>query len=374
MASPGELSNPVAPRAAKQQRLLAALRSRIVEGQFGPGERLPTRVELLEEYNVSTLTLQKALDRLIVEGFLVTRGRAGTFVTDRPPHLHHFALVFPHRDTEGTPWPRFWTALASEAQRISQRGRQRLAIHYSMYGHRDTREYRELRQAVRSHLFAGLLFCSPPRDLLDSSIVREGPAARVSIGHAGDPDIAVIQLESTGFIDKALDHLRARGRRRIAMITATTVHTSEHEQAHLRRAVEARGLTLHPWWVQALDATRPQWAYPCAQLLMQADRPERPDGLIIANDNLVESASGGLVAAGVRVPDDVDVVAHCNFPWPTPSVLPIERLGYDARDVLGAFIDIASTARADPADGPTVRTIAARFEKELDEPRGAARL
>jgi len=348
----------------KRQHLLSTLRSRIVEGQYAPGERIPTRLELLAEFDVSTLTLQKALDRLVEEGFLVTRGRAGTFVIDRPPHLHDFALVFPHRDHPSTPWPRFWSALASEAQRFNEAGERRMHIYYSMYGHRDTHEYRALRQAVRSRTLAGLLFCYAPRDLLESSIIRDGQVPCVSIGCVDHRRVDGIHIESRGFFEKALDYLKQRGRRRVAVVTATSVHTSDAEQAQLRELLAERGMTMHPWWFQALDPLRPRWAHPCLQLLMNPNQKERPDGLIIANDNLVEDASGGLVAAGARVPDDVDVVAHCNFPWPTSSVLPVQRLGYDARDVLDCFEQLIERAPGEKRQ-QEIRPIHAKFESEL---------
>ena len=51
--------------------------------------------------------------------------------------------------------------------------------------------------------------------------------------------------------------------------------------------------------------------------------------------------AAGLAALALRCPADVDVVAHANFPWPTPSALPITRIGFDATDILKqALIDL----------------------------------
>jgi len=352
--------------AGKRQRLLSELRARILDGQYRPGQRIPTRVELLEQFNVSTLTLQKALDRLIEEGFLVARGRSGTFVTEAPPHLAHFALVFPHRDRPASPWPRFWAALASEAERMTSAGDRRIDVFYSMYGRRDTAEYRALRQAVRSQTLAGILFCYRPRELLDSSVLRDHRVPSWSIGGVDHPSIGEVTINSTSFMDKALDHLAQRRRRKIAVITATSVYTSAGEIQRLRRGLEQRGMTMHSRWFQALDPARPRWAHPCVELLMHAGQADRPDGLIIANDNLVEAASGGLVAAGVGVPDDVEVAAHCNFPWPTPSVLPLQRLGFDARDVLRGFLGLAEASRASGGP-PGSCSIEAKFESEAGD-------
>ena len=48
----------------KHPRIASALRRQIVDGTFRPGDRLPTRVELERHFTASTVTVQKALDRL----------------------------------------------------------------------------------------------------------------------------------------------------------------------------------------------------------------------------------------------------------------------------------------------------------------------
>ena len=89
-----------------------------------------------------------------------------------------------------------------------------------------------------------------------------------------------------------------------------------------------------------------------------------PDALLISDDNLVEHATAGLVAAGARVPEDVEVVAHCNFPWPTPSVLSVERLGYDAREVLDRCLRAIDDRRSGVPGSDNV-DVPVRFEREV---------
>jgi hypothetical protein len=60
---------------------------------------------------------------------------------------------------------------------------------------------------------------------------------------------------------------------------------------------------------------------------------------------MVEYASAGLISANVVIPRDLDVVAHCNFPWPAPSVLPVHRLGYDIDEVLHTYLAILEKKR-----------------------------
>jgi DNA-binding LacI/PurR family transcriptional regulator len=125
-------------------------------------------------------------------------------------------------------------------------------------------------------------------------------------------------------------------------------------------------MTIRPHWVQGVHLAAPQLARNCAQLLMHAGQDERPDALIISDDNLVEFATAGLIAAGVRVPDDLEVVAHCNFPWPTPSVVPVKRLGYEVSRVLKACLESIDLQRGGEA-APAATVIPAVFEDDIVE-------
>ena len=57
---------------------------------------------------------------------------------------------------------------------------------------------------------------------------------------------------------------------------------------------------------------------------------ERPDGLVIWDDNLVDSALSGIVAAGVRVPDEVSVCAAAAAGGPAFQGLPLSCCRFDS--------------------------------------------
>lgn len=56
------------------------LRRRIANGEWEVGTRLPSRARLAQEYGVGSNVLQKAQERLIVEGLLEGRAGSGTYV------------------------------------------------------------------------------------------------------------------------------------------------------------------------------------------------------------------------------------------------------------------------------------------------------
>lgn len=64
-----------------------ALRERIRQGRFAPGEQLPPENELAAAYGVSRATVRAALSSLQREGTVVRRQGAGTYVTHAAAYL-----------------------------------------------------------------------------------------------------------------------------------------------------------------------------------------------------------------------------------------------------------------------------------------------
>jgi len=65
---------------ARYQQIAARLRDQIGSGVYGPGERLPSEPDLIEEYQASRNTVRLAIALLTNQGVVVTRQGLGTFV------------------------------------------------------------------------------------------------------------------------------------------------------------------------------------------------------------------------------------------------------------------------------------------------------
>ena len=346
--------------AVEKSRVIAELTRRIVTSEFRPGDRLPTRRELCGIYGVSQITIQQVIDQLVRDGFVESRGALGTFVATHPPHLFNYALVFPATVNE-VRLNRFWTALANEANSLHGTGGRRFKLWYGIDGHGDSEDHKALLGDVRRGRLAGIIFPALPW-LLDQTPLLETPdvpRVAVSTPHPDFPMVGCVALDGLSFVDKAIDHLISRGRKRIALMLPSGIPYN----TQWKPAFDARGLQIPEYRVQSVGPAAPESARNLAHLLCRSVQPDRPDALIIADDNMVEHATAGLIDAGVRFPDDMDVVAHCNFPWPTPSVVPVRRLGYDARRVMAACVGTLEQLRTNKSVSPV--TIPAEFEDQI---------
>ena len=350
--------------ALRQTAIISHLRGRIVSGELKPGDRLPTRVEIEKFFEASPTTVQRALEQLIADGFVTPAGRRGTFVSEYPPHLYHYALAFPlHADDPN--WVRFWTVLASAAESHASNRPVKISLYRGIEPGKGGTDRQRLEDDIASGRLAGVIFAADPWPLKGTAALETPGLPRVAFtGVPGETKVAGVSLGGNAgllFFEKALDLLASRRRKRAALLTVPGI--SGVRLQGFRNALVERGLTYQPCWIQTASQAEPHWATHLILLMFRGARAERPDALIIADDNLVEHACAGLLQLGLGVPDDVDVVAHCNFPAPTPPILPVARLGYDIPRVLEKCIGLLNWQRLKEAVPPTT-VIAPLFEWE----------
>lgn len=110
--------SPLKPLAVAKlsDQIVRRLETLLLEGTFGPGDRLPPERQLAEQLGVSRPSLREAIQKLAARGLLVARQGGGTYVTARldeglagpwqemlaeHPELHRDVLEF-RRMLEGT--------------------------------------------------------------------------------------------------------------------------------------------------------------------------------------------------------------------------------------------------------------------------------
>lgn len=101
------------------RQLYEALRRAMLDGQLGPGERLPSSRDLAQDLNLSRNTVVAAINQLSVEGYLESRVGSGTYVNDNVPRIAPGAAARPA--VRGAP--------VAAAGRLSARG-QALTRHF----------------------------------------------------------------------------------------------------------------------------------------------------------------------------------------------------------------------------------------------------
>ncbi len=345
-------------------RIAAELRRRILTGEWAPGTRLPTRDVIESEYRASSATVQKAIDVLLHERLVLARRRAGTRVADPECHRRAYGLVFPLPRAR-LETSRFLDAIRLEAERGTS-ATQSFHIAYEIDGHVDSPGYRQLVGLVRRHRLAGLILATPAGYIQTSPLLQEPHMARVAV-LGSSPIDRTPRVALQPFDARAMAWLRAAGRRRLAVIRGPVHQDEDAGVPRLLETARQHGLECRPHWIQDVHLELRSAAARAAQLLFHPGQRERPDALLIADDNLVEHATRGLCELGLRIPRDVTVVAHANFPWPTPSAVPVRRVGYDIARMLRECLAVLEAQRRGAMPAAVTR-LPAVFDDELDKP------
>ncbi len=67
------------------------LREKITSGEYDAGDRMPTETQILEEYDVSRITVRQALKALANDGLILRKQGQGTFIAERKARKRRFA-------------------------------------------------------------------------------------------------------------------------------------------------------------------------------------------------------------------------------------------------------------------------------------------
>ncbi|MCC6581016.1 MAG: GntR family transcriptional regulator [Phycisphaeraceae bacterium] len=337
--------------APKQNQILSDLRQAIVTGQYKPGDRMPNRHEVASRYDVSSFTVQQAMDTLATQGFIEPHGSRGTFVRPYPPHLCHYALVLPFLpDDESARWSRYYTALATEAHAMQEEvdrhrpGTMRMTVYQGVDGHSDSEDYLALLQRIETQTLAGVILkVSPP--LIDHTPIMTDPRLpRVAImDRHYVPDLPTVGASPFTLIDRGIEHLASRGRKQLAVLTCSP--DPDGIRRHVANRAAMMGMKLSPYAVQHVDPRCPAWARHTVHLMLNAQQVDRPDALLIDDDHLVEHGTAGVATAGLRAPDAIDVVAAANFPYLPLNHVPVTWIGWSVRQTLQASLAVIDEQR-----------------------------
>lgn len=77
---------PTPKNAPLYQQIYDEIKDAIEKGVYAPKERIPSELELAEQYDVSRITVRRAVEELCSDGYLVKQQGRGTFVST--PHIN----------------------------------------------------------------------------------------------------------------------------------------------------------------------------------------------------------------------------------------------------------------------------------------------
>jgi DNA-binding LacI/PurR family transcriptional regulator len=315
--------------------LRQVLRSKIANGAWPAGHRLPTRIELAEAHDVPATTVQEAIARLVADGSLITAKRGGTRVSDLPPERNLLFLAFSPEARRSL----FGRALSEAAASVSRHSKSwRLE---AVDAHDSDWRRRLADGALAGVLWLGAPPVSTPHSWVIQACFSDHPQ------QATPAAVLAIDLDNASFLAASMRLLAEEGCRRPGVLSTpgfleATLPPSHDPHPELARRFSRHGLTLHPWLVALSPPSDRRFVTQIVRMLHALPTSRRPDGLIVCDDHLRASLAAAC--------DHVDwrprvVVALGNSRSPTHAD-GFRTVGFAAEDVIATAIELLTNPAA----------------------------
>lgn len=341
--------------------IAAAIKSDIMADLYMCGTRIRTRRQLEQDWSVSSVTAQRALDLLAKDGFTESRGRHGTFVVPQPPHLHNFGLVFENTPDSHT-WSTFQDSLRLAAEALQEEGAFTFEPFFGISYHTDDEVFQRLIARVQRHCLAGVFVWGQiARRLCHHPAFRQ-TRTPLCFFSSGEPQEGMNALRPEGveFYHLAFERMKAWGCARPAVFSIASPYG--RQTGRLDECLAESGYSIPRHWQLYLAPSCQEGAAAATELVLSVPNP--PDALLVTDDNLVAGVAEGIGNAGVRVPEELYVVARANFPLTTPCGLPFVRIGNDVEAFLKSGIGQMRRQRLEGADATTIEHAPLVFERQ----------
>ncbi len=297
------------------------MRERIAQGDWSPGQVLPSRVQLCEEFGTTRVTLDKAIQELVREGLLRSAKGSGTFIAQNEDRaassttrtLRLGVMMGQAATDETLAQPNsdnFYFGPLFQGIRDAVAG-QLVDIVYARYGQSDYEAF------YRDNSLDGALLITPL--LSELPALHALAAARVPFVAVGmsshlpaDAALPFVDTDNQQGTTDAIRYLLELGHRRIAIVNLATSQANYHDRLEgYRRTlaedgtpVDLRDLLLYP--IYEADGFEGRIEVWLSQFLASGSLPTA----IFACDYFMAiSTIRVLRRCGVRVPEDVSVVA-----------------------------------------------------------------
>ncbi len=336
----------------KTGQIVKDIRRQIVTGLLQPGDKLPTYDNYGKQYQVSKMTMQMALNQLKADGFVESVARQGMFVSDKPPHANRFALLLPVHEEHN----RFWRILIDEAVRYTEKIGYELEVFHDI---KKPGERSRLRKEISHRRLAGLILVCDPKDFDIDDIMDDATIPKACFHISPHESTISFSFDSPELIRKSLDYFSASNRKRIAYITCYGF--SDSYESFLQ-GIKERGMESCEAWQFPLE--NPDVADNVVQLLMSLPEDQRPDALLLADDNVEEAAHRGLIKSGIKIPEELEVICYCNWNCNHKKLFPLHYVGFDIEAAIAKSIDFFTKFENDPVPHENYM-LPALFEDEL---------
>ncbi len=323
------MENTVTKQPNLAEQVAAILRQDILADPE-PGRRLPPIMELAKRFKVSYETVRSGLRLLSQEGLVEQRTGSGTYVGD--PTRNRHVGVLAEWDISDPRTSYFYRRTPQRVVRFLRANGLPVRL-YAGHLAPDDESLRPLTctdflEAVERRRLRGVVAFAPDDTMpqwLGALQRQRVPVVGGTAGYA-----CQVRSDYAAQVRLGVGYLLRRGRHRLALME---YHWPEDRRSkfveNFQAALTGAGVVANERWIRrAPTPCAPQAGWEEFRAIWAEGR-EKPDGLLICNDNLFPGAVMAILQLGIRVPEDLLVVTHFNKGSGMISPFPVAKVQMD---------------------------------------------
>lgn len=321
-------------RIPKYTRLASLLRKQIAQGELGKGEQLDPIAALADAHKTTKATVSKALEQLEEEGLLDRIQGRGTFIKDVP--LTTIAMVFDLQIFDSSVALYYTMVLRELEHYYAEKGwKRKVFINVSCESTAG-----EFLKELKARSFQAMILCS--RWVADNKLEEIAKAGIYCVGMYSYSDLKHwVSFDSYQTGLKGVQALTGLGCKRIAIIqlARNDFPKMPRAEAGYRIGLLEAGQTYEPI-MEFPPVVKEQEGYDAFCRLW--DRSDRPDGIIITDENLTKGVVRAIIDKDLKTPRDVILASQVPEGQGIPFVIPIVELRVSIRNqvlVMAQMVD-----------------------------------
>lgn len=242
--------------------------NQIAEGKLRPGEQIPTEAALMKQYNVSRITVQRAINDLKQQGIVLRRPRAGTFVrisdvalpkrsmeptVHRPaPERISIGVVAPFDMTQ----PTIYQYINGIMNALTP-SRDHVTLHNTGGVEANDRMMLEncLKDGCTGILYYPGIGSAPPLDLL-IQMAANGYPCMLMDKRQPDVKLPCVQVDNVAAARTMTEHLIRKGHRKIAFAITTYTSSVYERYTGFCEAMQQAGADMNSQLCYSVDEAR----------------------------------------------------------------------------------------------------------------------
>jgi GntR family transcriptional regulator, arabinose operon transcriptional repressor len=328
---PGEEKRPQ----AKYLQIIESLRQSLKDGRYRNGARLPSEAELMRRFDVSRMTVVKAMQHLQQEGLLVRRAGSGTYASDADPNQKPvFGLIIP--DLGRT---EIFEPICQGMSASPNSSGHSLSWGHSAGGDNKEDEAENLCEQYIEQRVSGVFFApvefGPRREQVNRRVLKALRSAHIPVvlldrcvlnyPERSDYDIVSLDNRRAGYV--MTNHLIRQGAKRVGFFALEgSAETVDDRIVGYREALYASEMTVDREMVLHGDPAD-------IATLSRKIAANKIDALLCANDLTAAHVMRTLLGLGLRIPDDIRIAGIDDVRYAELLPVPLTTLHQPCRDI-----------------------------------------